>query len=332
MVYEIPSYTPAEAPTCTLSQPVVCPSDAVSIIPAGNLNSSTNWFACSTPTGYQLANQACAQTVINNDDFCINNTWDGTCTQDYHCCLGNFGCLIENACNYNPESCHNGDLCTFPGCNNPIACNYNAAAGCDDGSCILPDGCTDALACNYDPAALCEDGTCTYAQWWIPTVLEAGPMIASCDPITGYELADQSCAQTVLNGDPFCIENSWDVVCNRAYHCCLGNYSCHDASACNYDDTFCSDLNLCLYPGCTNPIACNYDAAAICDSGNCILPDGCTDIEACNYNATAMCDDGSCILPFVWVPNIVSSGPAIIGFHAAFRLLLPEPNLCTNHY
>ena len=41
------------------------------------------------------------------------------------------------------------------------ACNYDATAGCDDGSCIYP-GCTDDTACNYDALAGCEDGSCLY--------------------------------------------------------------------------------------------------------------------------------------------------------------------------
>ena len=48
------------------------------------------------------------------------------------------------------------------GCMNPAACNYNADATDEDGSCNLPDGCTDALACNYNANALCDDGYCFY--------------------------------------------------------------------------------------------------------------------------------------------------------------------------
>ena len=48
------------------------------------------------------------------------------------------------------------------GCTNVLACNYDATANFDDGSCTYP-GCMDSLACTFDPAAGCMDSTlCTY--------------------------------------------------------------------------------------------------------------------------------------------------------------------------
>ena len=47
--------------------------------------------------------------------------------------------------------------------------------------------------------------------------------------------------------------------------------------------------------GCTDNVACNYDAIANIDNGSCILPNGCTDTNAINYDSTATCDDGSCV-------------------------------------
>ncbi len=70
---------------------------------------------------------------------------------------------------------------------------------------------------------------------------------------------------------------------------------CTNPIACNYDDGAELEDGSCILPdGCTDPIACNYDDTALCDDGSCILPDGCTDGAACNYDPNAICDDGSC--------------------------------------
>ena len=43
------------------------------------------------------------------------------------------------------------------GCTDLIACNYNALANVDDGSCDLPEGCGDSLYLEYDPLVTCSD-------------------------------------------------------------------------------------------------------------------------------------------------------------------------------
>ena len=63
------------------------------------------------------------------------------------------------------------------GCTEEWACNYDADADFDDGSCEYPPGdecdcdgnctelgCTDSDACNYDASATDDDGSCTYAE------------------------------------------------------------------------------------------------------------------------------------------------------------------------
>ncbi|MFM2195010.1 MAG: hypothetical protein RL092_610 [Bacteroidota bacterium] len=61
------------------------------------------------------------------------------------------------------------------GCTDPLACNYNPMATCDNGLCLQIDacgecggigtsGCTDATACNYNALATCDDQSCSYVQ------------------------------------------------------------------------------------------------------------------------------------------------------------------------
>ena len=58
------------------------------------------------------------------------------------------------------------------------------------------------------------------------------------------------------------------------------------------------DDGSCIYPavpGCTDPLACNYDSTATVDDGSCLTVYGCTDATAFNYDPLAGCDDGSCV-------------------------------------
>ena len=77
--------------------------------------------------------------------------------------LAVFGCMDEEAFNYNSEANVDNEGCipVVLGCTNPLAFNYNSAANTDDDSCIpFVYGCTDATMFNYDPQANAEDGSC----------------------------------------------------------------------------------------------------------------------------------------------------------------------------
>lgn len=240
-------------------------------------------FDCVAPLGYILADQACAQSVVDNDPFCVNTIWDSLCQTAYDCCLNEtFGCTDFFACNYDPAACTDDGSCTYPGCTDVDACNYDATAGCDDGSCIFP-------------------------QWYIPDTV-TGPAIFDCAIPAGYILADQACAQSVVDNDPFCVDSIWDSICQQAYDCCINDTNgCTDPAACNFDSAAVCNDGSCTYPGCTYPNACNYNASAGCEDGSCLFVDecgncggsdtaGCIDPGADNYDPTASCDDGSCFI------------------------------------
>jgi gliding motility-associated-like protein len=91
--------------------------------------------------------------------------------------LGSWGIQM---CNETQTNLFDGSIgCFIPGCTDPIACNYDLNADCDDGSCNLP-GCTDPIACNYDLNADCDDGSCTYGGCIDPLACNFNPL-AGCD-------------------------------------------------------------------------------------------------------------------------------------------------------
>ena len=195
------------------------------------------------------------------------------------------------------------------GCDDFIACNYQANATDNDGSCVFPDefydcdgiclsdedgdgvcdelevgGCVDASACNYSNDATDDDGSCFYAQ----------------------EFYD--CLETCL-GDV-----DGDGVCDE-----LEVSGCTDAEADNYDLQATDEDGSCIFSGCTDSDACNFFVGATIDDGSCIYSEsyytceglcisdsdqdgvcdelevsGCTDAEAFNFEQDATEDDGSC--------------------------------------
>ena len=101
-----------------------------------------------------------SSTSVLLADGTLNSGFSGTSTS--FCIIP--GCTDLTACNYDATATVDDGSCILPdGCTDSLACNYDPQATCDDGSCILPDGCVDSLACNYDPQATCDDGSCYYS-------------------------------------------------------------------------------------------------------------------------------------------------------------------------
>jgi hypothetical protein len=208
--------------------------------------------ACSAPPGYEVADdQACIENVIANDPFCNVTDWDQICQNAY------------------------------------LAC------------CIF--GCTDPAACNYDALATCDNGTCDIGLWYLPIDFNSSssePAVLACSPPAGYVLAgDQDCIASVIVLDDYCVTVDWDQTCQNAYLACC-TPGCIDPSACNFDPIATCDNGTCVFPGCTDPAACNFDLAAGCDDGSCTnICLGCTYPNASNYDASANTDDATCEFP-----------------------------------
>lgn len=74
------------------------------------------------------------------------------------------GCTDNSACNYNALATVDNGTCAFPGdaCNDG---NANTASDLYDATCTcigFLSGCTDPTACNYDSNALLDNGTCAF--------------------------------------------------------------------------------------------------------------------------------------------------------------------------
>lgn len=167
------------------------------------------------------------------------------------------------------------------------------------GTNVETAGCTDASACNFDFTALCDDGSCcfsncgsllmldSYGDGWNGGVLN----ISSADG------SGASMSWTMASGEEelvtLCLEDGcyllsttqgqWPEEVSWLFNV-SGSIT---GGGMDYDETLIG-INSAL--GCTDPMACNYDASAICDDGSCRAV-GCTDPLACNFDADADCAD-----------------------------------------
>ena len=127
-------------------------------------------------------------------------------------------------------------------------------------------GCTDPTACNYNADATVDDGSCEHPVWMIPEMLGSSPAILDCESNlpAGYGVGHYDCIQSVVDADPYCVTTAWDGICQTAYEGCIAG--CHDPMACNYLN---QEINSCVYPGCTDDSACNFNPFAGCDDESC---------------------------------------------------------------
>ena len=176
------------------------------------------------------------------------------------------GCTDDTACNFNADATSDDGSCTYPDSTN-VDCDGNCLNDSDtDGICDEDEvpGCEDASACNYNPAATDDDGSfCTYAD-------------------AGYD-CDGNCLA----------DDDSDGVCNE-----FEVPGCDDDTACNYDASATDNDGSCTYPDagldCDGNCLEDADSDGVCDGDE--VP-GCDDDTACNYDAAATENDGSCTYP-----------------------------------
>ena len=230
-------------------------------------------------------------------NYDCNATTNAGC--DFTSCSG---CTVAEACNYNPDA----TIADSESCNYPLdlygATHYDCDGNClndtdSDGVCDEDEiaGCQDATACNYDATATDDSGSCTYAATYYNC---AGDCLndADSDGVCDELEIDGCTAATACNYDAAATDD--DGSCE--YTSCAG---CTVSNACNFDASkTISDLTTCIYAtGCDSCSGETDGSGTIVDGdadndGVCDIDEvgGCTDSAACNYDADATDDDGSC--------------------------------------
>ena len=261
----------------------------------------------------------------DSNDATINDLYNADCV-----CEGSIpqieGCTANEACNFNPEATIEDFSCVFPGepCDDA---NENTIDDVLSNDCVCAGqlvGCTDVLACNYNADAIAEDGSCIFP----------GDTCDDNDLTTDNDIVGADCI--CAGEDNGLIEGCMDMnACNYDMNATVDNGSCFAVGdACDDGDIFtandvvnadciCAGEGPVLINGCTAIEACNYNSEATIEDGSCVFPGepcddnndatledaynadcvcagltlGCTLADACNFDPTAGIDNGTCVLP-----------------------------------
>ena len=265
-----------------------------------------------------LASAACEQCAGGTDDgtgyiVLLDSDNDGVCDNADNC--SNVLAVNYDASLYGNEACcqdaNQNGVCDgaseIEGCMNQDACNYNAAATIDDGSCTIPSGCDK---CSWSPGTNPADGTGTLVlgdtdKDGVCDEDDECTDVTACNYVGGFEECDYPDDGEDCNGN--CLSDvDNDGICD--YN---GLDQCYDLEACNYDapqNVSCLFRNSCGHCVESEKNQVGYDEAVYCDcelsvrdslgicGGNCfedVDNDGiCDNVDKCLFTEPDYC--GTC--------------------------------------
>ena len=202
-------------------------------------------------------------------------------------------------------TCNEGD-----GCTNPNACNYDASAQLDDGSCILPfssEGCCTTSVSLIGSLGANEATSVAFEATGQPYAANAQLFWNNLNLDASYA-ADL--VVTLTNGNGTCVQFGGTVAqpaCTQA-----GNWPSEWTSS--QSGLYATELSIDLsalelasglfYDGTWElevlnewPSSQGVEIDLVLELPGLCPEAGCTDPDACNYSATALAEDSSCIFP-----------------------------------
>ena len=226
---------------------------------------------------------ACTYTWADN--YNVNATTDdGSCTL--------LACAFSWADNYNVNATADDGSCTLLACTLAWADNYNSNATDDDGSCVRL-GCTSMAASNYDGLATQDDGSCIFLGCTDLLACNYNDLANQDDNSCEYAFEFYNCDQTCIN------DTDLDAVCNE-----LEVVGCQQPNADNYNP-LATDPGSCIFLGCMDEEATNYDATANTTDNSCYF-EGCMNPNALNYDLDATLNNESlCIFSVSNLPCVL---------------------------
>ncbi|MGB0510277.1 MAG: hypothetical protein ACPGGB_05080, partial [Flavobacteriales bacterium] len=170
-------------------------------------------------------------------------------------------------------------------------CGGDCAAGTDgDGICDSDEvgGCTDASACNYNAGATDDDGSCTYSG---PVLDCNGNCINDSDGDGICDEDENECPD--YNGNGIC-DNEDIFGCTYVDACNFDENATADDGSCTYATAGfnCDGSSIDgsgIFAGCTYTQALNYSAAATVDDGSCVFLGVLEEVGPCLFDVS---DDG----------------------------------------
>jgi uncharacterized surface protein with fasciclin (FAS1) repeats len=266
------------------------------------------------------------------------------------------GCTAAEACNYNSAATIDDASCVFPGepCDDANDLTLNDVLGADCVCAGQTEGCTDMVACNYDATAGLDNGTCVFAgdncddnnpatvndvyavdcgcAGVVPSNTVVDIIVNSPDHNTLETAVLAAGLAGTLSGDgPFTVfaptDAAFEALPAGVLDAALADPNGLLTQVLLYHVVAGSVLSTDLTDGMT-PVTLQGSTVTVTISGSnviinnalvtvadiiadngvvhvinaVLLPpppaiEGCTAIEACNYNAAAEVEDGSCVFP-----------------------------------